>query len=135
MSVGSCVVVTCGCVSVCTKSVFGAAVLVVGACVAVIVGTFGTVAVLSVDGATPGFFLVRQAGARTAATIARLNANDFTALLMIPPSLPMISVALLRPIRILVLSVERQLQEVRAVDAHPVDLPHAAAVGLKGDPL
>src|SRR5262245_15576681 len=100
MSVGSGIEVG-SCVSVRTKSLGGAAVAVV-AVVAVIVGTSGTVAVVSV-GATTGFFLVRQAGASMAATITRLNANDFTALLIIPPSLPMISVGFLRPIRILVL--------------------------------
>src|SRR5215813_7773400 len=41
----------------------------------------------------------------------------------------------LRPIRIFVLSIECQLQKVGAVDAHPVDLPLAAAVGLEGDPF
>src|SRR3954453_19352936 len=42
---------------------------------------------------------------------------------------------LLRPIRILVLSIERQLQQVGTVGAHPVDLPGAAAVGLEGEPF
>ena len=78
-------VVTCGCVSVCTKSVFGAAVAVV-AVVVVMVGTCGTLAVVSIAGTVCGFFLVRQAGASTAATIARLTANDFTALVIVPPS-------------------------------------------------
>src|SRR4051812_16245854 len=85
MSVGSCIELTGGCVSVCTKSVFGAAVDVV-AVVVVMVGTDGIVDSVAVGGVTTGFFLVRHAGARTAASIARLKANDFTALLIVPPS-------------------------------------------------
>ena len=42
---------------------------------------------------------------------------------------------LLRPIRIFVLPIERELQQIGAVDAHPIDLPPAAAVGLEGDPF
>src|SRR5581483_4376299 len=45
------------------------------------------------------------------------------------------SLRLLRPIRILVLSAARQLLDTCAVDAHPVDLPLAAAVRLEGEPL
>src|ERR1700752_4885683 len=41
----------------------------------------------------------------------------------------------LRPIRVLVLAAERQLHQIRAVDAHPVDLPLARAVRLEGDPF
>src|SRR6266704_1375114 len=156
MSVGSGDVATC--VSVCTKSVFVATV-VVGAVVVVIVGIAG--AVDSVVGITCGFFFVRQAGASTAATSARLKANDFTTLLIGSPIVWMISVVgswpltvgrklrigqrstangqllrrFLRPIRIFVLRVECQLHQVGAVDAHPIDLPYAGAVRLKGDPV
>src|SRR6266498_3628954 len=89
MSEGSCDEVTGGCVSVCTKSVFGDAVAVV-AVVAVMVGTAGTVDSVAV-GATIGFFFVRHAGASTAATMARLKANDFTALLIFSPTGSIIS--------------------------------------------
>src|SRR5438270_6931570 len=151
MSVGSVVEVTCGCVSVCTKSVFGAAV-VVGAVVVVMVGIGGAVDSVAV-GTTSGFFLVRHAGASTAARIAKLKANDFATLFIDPPSFRSYQVGrwplavgravlelptancqpsrrLLRPVGILVLCIEGQLHEVGAVDAHPVDLPHAGAIRL-----
>src|SRR5438105_15540605 len=89
MSVGSVVEVTCGCVSVCTKSVFGAAVAV-GAVVVVMVGIGGAVDSVAV-GTTSGFFLVRHAGASTAAMMAALKTNDFTALVIVPPSFSIIS--------------------------------------------
>src|SRR5438552_17358990 len=47
----------------------------------------------------------------------------------------MISLGFLRPVRVLVLPVKGELLDVGAVDAHPVDLPHAAAIRLERQPL
>src|SRR5437016_459309 len=88
MAVGSGVDFTIGCVSVCTKSVFVATV-VVGAWVVVMVG-MDAVFVVSVAGVTFGFF-GRHAGASTAPMIARPQMNDFTALGIFPPTVWMIS--------------------------------------------
>src|SRR5437762_713099 len=86
MSVGSCMELTGGAVSVCTKSVLVATV-VVGACVVVMVGMGGAVDSVAVVGTVFTFFLVWQAAAAsTAAMTANPNANDFTALLIVPPS-------------------------------------------------
>src|SRR5262245_4965552 len=84
MSLGSCVELTGGCVSVCTKSVL----VCTGVLVAVVTVTGGMGgAVDSVFvGATTGFFLVRQAGESTAAMMATPNANDLTAFFIVPPS-------------------------------------------------
>src|SRR5438093_2965307 len=131
-----------GCVSVCTKS--GGFVTLVSV-VVVIVGTGGIVAAVSV-GTTLGFtvFLLRQAGTRSSVITAMPHRNPCTTFFIVRSTPfrmitvrvrgPRWSLRLLRPVRILVLPVDGERDQVGAVDAHPVDLPLAAAIRLKGDP-
>src|SRR5258706_4492626 len=127
-------------VSCCTKSVRGATVSVLGP-VLVIVGTDGTVSVTTCVccGMTFGAFLGHATPKIDKATTAKPQRNPFTVLLiaialLISRPKPMISLDFLRPVGVLVLAGKGQLQQIRPVDAHLVDLPLTDAIRLKGHP-
>src|ERR1700682_1203494 len=105
------------------------------------VGICGTVSVTGcVSGTTVGCFFLGHATPKIDKAItATPQRNDFMVLLIAVALLisrpePMISLDFLGPVRVLVLAGEGQLQQIRAVDAHLVDLELAAAIRLKGHP-
>src|SRR5258708_39420796 len=126
--------------SCCTKSVRGATVSVLGP-VSVIVGTEGIVSVTGCGccGTTFGAFLGHATPKIDKATTAMPQRNALTVLLiaialLISRPKPMISLDFLRPVGVLVLAGKGQLQQIRPVDAHLVDLPLTAAIRLKREP-
>src|SRR5258708_39987962 len=126
--------------SCCTKSVRGATVSVLVP-VSVIVGMGGGTVSVTVCvrlGTTCGFFGHATPKIDKATTAMPLR-NALTVLLiaialLISRPKPMISLDFLRPIGVLVLAGKGQLQQIRPIDAHLVNLPLTAAIRLKREP-